>query len=98
ADCIVEHYVPDYSPADFFQHQLRWARTIRSSRPDGYAGLIFTYAIPWSILTLLVTRGAAWTSVLLVIALILRFTVLQVYTSTVLRGRAAVLDFCLLPV
>src|SRR6059036_1629269 len=36
ADCIVEHYLPQDSWSGFFQHQLRWARTLRSCRPEGY--------------------------------------------------------------
>src|SRR5438046_195345 len=46
ADCVVDHYLPRYSRSDFFQHQLRWARTVRSCRPEGYAGLILTFALP----------------------------------------------------
>ncbi len=87
ADCVVEHYLPDYSLAAFFEHQLRWARTIRSSRPEGYAGLIFTYAVPWSFLSLLVTRGAVWAWVLLLTALALRFAVTCICGSLVLRDR-----------
>src|SRR2546427_9763016 len=51
ADCIVDHYLRRYSRSDFFQHQLRWARTVRSCRPEGYAGLILTFAFPWSLLS-----------------------------------------------
>ena len=51
ADCVVDHYLPRYSRWDFFQHQLRWARTVRSCRPEGYAGLILTFALPWSLLS-----------------------------------------------
>ncbi len=51
ADCIVDHYLPRYSWPAFFQHQLRWARTVRSCRPEGYAGLVLTFAFPWSLLS-----------------------------------------------
>jgi ceramide glucosyltransferase len=97
ADCVVEHYLPDYSLAAFFEHQLRWARTIRSSRPEGYAGLIFTYAIPWSFFSLLVTRGARWAWVLLLTAFVLRFAVTCICGSLVLHDRR-VRHLWLLPV
>ena len=35
-----------------WRHQLRWARTIRASRPDGYAGLPVTNASLWGVLLL----------------------------------------------
>lgn len=34
--------------ADVWRHQVRWARTIRVSRPDGYAGLPVTHAGLWA--------------------------------------------------
>jgi len=62
ADCVVDHYLPKYSWTGFFQHQLRWARTIRSCRPEGYAGLIFTFALPWSVFALAMAHSLtlAW--------------------------------------
>ncbi len=41
---------PAYSLRQAFQHQLRWARTIRDSRRWGYAGLVVTFGIPWALL------------------------------------------------
>lgn len=38
--------------ASVWRHQLRWARTIRASRPDGYVGLPVTSASLWAILLL----------------------------------------------
>jgi ceramide glucosyltransferase len=35
------------------RHQLRWARTIRVSRPDGYAGLPVTHAGLWVVVAIL---------------------------------------------
>jgi ceramide glucosyltransferase len=35
--------------ADVWKHQVRWARTIRLSRPGGYAGLPVTFATMWAI-------------------------------------------------
>lgn len=41
--------------AEVWRHQLRWARTIRASRPDGYAGLPVTSASLWGLLLLATT-------------------------------------------
>src|SRR5262249_768954 len=45
---VVEPWVPPYDAAGFPQHQLRWARSPRASRRWGYAGLIFTFGLPWA--------------------------------------------------
>jgi ceramide glucosyltransferase len=57
---VVQTFLPPYTFPAFFSHQLRWARTIRASRPGGYAGLLFTFALPWALLTVALTRGTAW--------------------------------------
>lgn len=40
---------PAQTPANFWQHQLRWARTVRLCRPASYAALLFTQGLPWVI-------------------------------------------------
>jgi ceramide glucosyltransferase len=50
---VVETSVPAYSWRGFFDHQLRWLRTVRCSRPAGYAGLIVTHGLAWALLNLL---------------------------------------------
>jgi ceramide glucosyltransferase len=37
------------TPTNFWQHQLRWARTVRLCRPASYAALLFTHGLPWAI-------------------------------------------------
>ena len=37
------------TPKNFWQHQLRWARTVRLCRPASYAALLFTQGLPWAI-------------------------------------------------
>lgn len=49
---------------DVWRHQLRWARTIRASRPDGYAGLPLTSASLWALL-LFLTPYWIWGAALL---------------------------------
>jgi ceramide glucosyltransferase len=55
---VVETSTPDYSFRDFWRHQLRWGRTVRSSRPGGYLGVVMTFALLWSVITLLVSGAA----------------------------------------
>jgi ceramide glucosyltransferase len=98
ADCIVDHWIPAYSWSGFIQHQLRWARTIRSSRPGGYAGLVLTFVLPWSLLTLFAARGAEWAWVLFASVLIVRYAVTLVTQVAVLRERPRFRQLWLLPI
>lgn len=38
----------------FWDHQVRWARTVRLCRPLSYVGLLFTQGLPWAVLAALV--------------------------------------------
>src|SRR6266446_7063809 len=37
----------------FWDHQVRWARTVRLCRPLSYVGLLFTQGLPWALLAAL---------------------------------------------
>jgi len=50
---------PALSARGFWQHQVRWARTVRLCRPLSFAGLIFTHGLPWALLAA-VTAPATW--------------------------------------
>jgi ceramide glucosyltransferase len=45
---------PAQTVKTFWDHQLRWARTVRLCRPLSYFGLIFTLGLPWVVLAVLV--------------------------------------------
>ena len=49
----VEMVFPKESVAAFLRHELRWAIGLRSVRPAGYWGLLFTFGLPWTILAIL---------------------------------------------
>ncbi len=49
---------PAQSVRSYFAHQLRWARAMRLSRPGGYAGLLFTFGLPWSLAAAAVAPSA----------------------------------------
>jgi len=54
-----------------FLHELRWARTIRTVRPLGYAGTIVTMPMPWAVAVLLASgfSPAGWLALAAAIAL-----------------------------
>jgi ceramide glucosyltransferase len=69
---IVSTFLPAYTLHQFFQHQLRWSRTIRDARRWGYSGMIFTFGLPWALLALFAAHGAAWAWVLLAMTFVAR--------------------------
>jgi ceramide glucosyltransferase len=98
ADCIVDHYLPRYSWKDFFDHQLRWARTVRSCRPEGYAGLIVTFAVPWSVFALAAAPSMPLAWLFVALSLALRWMVMIASGFFVLRDRRLFRSAWLLPV
>ena len=57
SNAVVETNLGAGSWKDVWKHQIRWARTIRVSRPAGYFGYLVTQATFWSILAAL---GGYW--------------------------------------
>jgi len=51
----------------FWEHQVRWARTVRLCRPLSYVGLLFTQGLPWVLLASIVAP-AAWIAVAYLLA------------------------------
>jgi len=50
---------PAQTAHSFWQHQVRWSRTVRLCRPLSFAGLIFTHVLPWPLLAAL-AAPAPW--------------------------------------
>ena len=69
---VVETSIPDYSFSQFIVHQLRWARTVRDSRPLGYFGLLITFGLPWAIANLIASCASLESIALLSIMLCVR--------------------------
>jgi ceramide glucosyltransferase len=97
AQCVVDHYLPDYSLRDYLRHQLRWARGTRNSRPRGYTGLFLTFGLPWAILAVLAAPGAAWAWSLLGLTLVARYAVAVTVGIGVLGDRRLLRYFWLIP-
>jgi ceramide glucosyltransferase len=57
----------------FWDHQLRWARTVRLCRPFSYLGLLFTQGLPWTLLAVLFAPTALIACAYVAAYLVLRF-------------------------
>jgi len=75
------HGGPGASWKAVWEHQLRWARTVRVSRPGGYAGLPVTHASLWALV--LALCGQFW---LAAIVLALRYAMAVASGWFVLRS------------
>lgn len=98
SDVIVDHHQPAYSFSEFVNHQIRWARAIRDSRKLDYIGLAATFGVPWALLTVLFARGATWSWLLLIAALLTRFAMAAFISRRVLKQPLSALDYLLIPV
>jgi len=93
----VTTFLPPYTLREFFRHQLRWSRTIRDARRWGYTGLLFTFGLPWALLTLLAAQGVRWAWLLFALTLAARLAVGLVSAVIVLHDRQALRNIFLLP-
>jgi ceramide glucosyltransferase len=55
----VSHMCTQTSLRELWRHELRWARTIRSIDPAGYAGSIIAHPLPWALLAIVVGAPSA---------------------------------------
>jgi ceramide glucosyltransferase len=55
---IPAHLMQEKTLTSLWQHELRWARTVRMLNPGGFAGLAFTYPLAWAVLALAMAPGA----------------------------------------
>jgi ceramide glucosyltransferase len=85
---VVETHLPDYDFSGFVSHQLRWARTIRASRPGGFAGLLLTFTLPWAVALLCAWRNFLGLG-LFAAALVARMTMALVSSRVVLQEKPA---------
>jgi len=61
---------PAQTAMGFWNHQMRWARTIRLCRPLSYVGLLLTQGLPWTLLAALVAP-ARWEAISYLLAYVL---------------------------
>lgn len=82
----------------FWQHQLRWARTVRLCRPASYAALLLTQGLPWVMAAALVAPAAWIAASYLLMYLMLRLAMaylvgVSVVGDKVLRRRLWLVPF-----
>lgn len=95
--CVVETHVHEYSFARFFEHQLRWARAVRHSRPAGYLGMALSFGQTWALAALLLSRFAPWAWALLALTVLVRWGMALGVGAGLLGDREVVRSFWLLP-
>ncbi|HVZ83703.1 MAG TPA: bacteriohopanetetrol glucosamine biosynthesis glycosyltransferase HpnI [Terracidiphilus sp.] len=94
---VVETAIPAYTWRGFFDHQLRWLRTVRDARPGGYAGLVFTHAFAWALLNAVASGLSPFSFWLLALCFFLRLTVAMTVGAAVLADRQVLPSLLLLP-
>ena len=97
SEVVVETFLPHYTLRGFWDHQVRWARTIRDSRFSGYLGLGVTFGLPWALLALIFARGAGWAWALLALTALLRIAVAVAVGSFALADKQVIPSLGLLP-
>jgi ceramide glucosyltransferase len=94
---VVETSVPAYGWRGFFDHQLRWLRTVRCSRPAGYAGLIVTHGLGWALLNVLASGLSPVSFWLLGLSFFLRLAQAMTIGAAVLGDHEVLANLWLLP-
>jgi ceramide glucosyltransferase len=79
---------PAQTVRGFWDHQLRWARTVRLCRPVSYAALLFTQGLPWAVAAAF-AAPARWIAVAYLLAyLVLRLAMAWIVGVTVVKDEA----------
>jgi len=94
---VVDTFVPAYTFPQFLAHQTRWARSTRDSRKLGYAGLAFTYGLPWAFFNLIASGANLPSVALLSLTLAARVALALVVGVGIVGDRQVLRDLWLLP-
>jgi ceramide glucosyltransferase len=94
---VVETAVPAYGWREFFDHQLRWLRTVRCSRPAGYVGLIFTHGLGWALVNVLASGLSPVSLWLLGLSFFVRLAQAMTVGAAVLGDHEVLANLWLLP-
>lgn len=60
--------VPERTLRALFRHELRWARTVRTLAPAGFAASALRYPLPWALAALAASGVASWSAGLFLLA------------------------------
>ena len=97
SSATVATFLPAYTLGEFWRHQLRWWRTIRDARRWGYSGLLFTFGLPWALLTVVAARSSAWAWTLFAATVVARLLSGMGTASWALDDRGVAANILLLP-
>ncbi|HEY8312598.1 MAG TPA: bacteriohopanetetrol glucosamine biosynthesis glycosyltransferase HpnI [Candidatus Baltobacteraceae bacterium] len=84
---VVRNVVCEPELATLWEHEMRWARTVRVQHPIGYAFLFLTYPLPFAVLYLALTENAPLGLIALALAAIARIALARA-SQTALNVRA----------
>ena len=94
---VVETSVPAYDWRGFCDHQVRWMRTIRDSRPGGFAGLIFTQGLTLALANVIASGFSPLSLWLLALSFFLRLSLAMMVGAEVLADHHVLPALWLLP-
>ncbi len=94
---VVETTVPQYTFAEFWDHQLRWSRGVRDARRGGYIGLAISYALPWAVANVIASGFALPSLTLFSLVLLARVALALSAGIGILRDGQVLRDLWLLP-
>lgn len=95
---VVETSIPNYNTRDFFDHQLRWIRTVRDASPWGAVGLVFTHGFAWALLNVVASGFSPMSLWLLGLSFFLRLGLAMRIGAQVLGDHQVLPNLWLLPV
>jgi ceramide glucosyltransferase len=78
---LMEHNCSESSFVELWRHELRWARTLLTVAPRGYAGSLVTHPLPFALLAFATGTPLA-SSVLAILAILGRIVLLHVTTRS----------------
>jgi ceramide glucosyltransferase len=95
---VIENIVGPMTFAEYFRHQIRWAKTIRVSRPMGYLGSGITYIFPFAVLLLILRGPDIITLSALGVVSVLRLTIGVIVQTKIIKCKAWLKWLILIPV
>jgi ceramide glucosyltransferase len=72
ADTVTAVTVPEASFRALWQHEIRWARTIRGLAPIAHAASTIQYPLFWAAMAFVLSAGARWSLALFAVAWVAR--------------------------
>lgn len=94
---VVDTMYPAMSFREFWEHQVRWARTVRLCRPVSYVGLLVTHGLPWAVAGAVASNSAIGAPLFLGAYLMLRLLVAWTVGVWGLRDETARKKLWMLP-